>query len=199
MKIQALLAAVVLPAVLLLNVSNANAQRRNTTSHDVKPVMLNQPEAEAPAVYQDNIVRPDAEQVKIRKHQKDKYKKAMKNKCGCKDCKKGGFCNCGKDGGCMKNKMMKKHHREARENIEEINEDFHKANKRIEKSSFNENQRELLRKQARHNKDLALKQLKEREDLRQKHIQERMDAGVHKMMKDNKVNRKAVKKIDDID
>lgn len=195
MKIQSLLAAVVLPAVLLLSVSNAQAQRKNTTSHDVQPVMLNQ-QAENSVASQNDNAPADGKNM-YKKHQKDKKK--MMDKCACKDCKKGADCNCGKDGGCMNTKMMKKQHHEAKEDVEGINEDYMKAIKKIQESTFNDEQKVLLTQQAEHNKDLALKQLQERQTLRQKHMQERMNLGMQELMKGNKTNRKAVKKVDKID
>ncbi len=195
MKIQSLLAAVVLPAVLLLSVSNAQAQRKNTTSHDVQPVMLNQ-QAEKPVAGPNDNAPARDQNMQMKKHQN---KKMMMDKCACKDCKKGNDCNCGKDGSCMNAKMMKKQHHEAKEDIEEINEDYMKAIGKIQKSTFNDEQKALLTQQAEHNKDLALKQLQERQALRQKHMKQRMDLGMQEMMKDSKINRKAVKKVDKID
>lgn len=170
-------AAVLVPALTVAIVSTAAAQRKNTTSHDVKSVNISE-QAVVPTV----------------------------DKSG---------CNCGTDAKCMgkcgkmmnrDNKMMKhdgnknwgKHHdKMMREQSKEINEDYSKAMRKIDNSSFNAEQKELLKKQAAENRDFSMKQLAERQKIMAKQMQARQSLGMRDMMQD-KANRKAVKKVSKI-
>lgn len=100
---------------------------------------------------------------------------------GCK-CPKGRKC----DSGCMKNRMNEK--------TKDINEEYNTAIKKIDKSGFTQEQKELLVKQARENRDLAMEQMKARSDMRQRHMDARMKMNMQEMMGE-KANRKAVKAI----
>lgn len=79
---------------------------------------------------------------------------------------------------------------------EEINEDYNDAIKKINKSSFNTDNKNLLLKQATENKDLAMKQIKDRSDMMKKHWEVRKNTKAFKEeMKMEKRNRKAVKEV----
>lgn len=81
----------------------------------------------------------------------------------------------------------------------EIDEDYSKAVKKINKSTFNQDTKNLLMKQAAENKDLAMKQAKERSDMMKKHWDARKNMdGFKKSMHDEGANRKAVKEVRDI-
>ena len=67
----------------------------------------------------------------------------------------------------------------------EISEDYNKAIKKIDKSSFSAANKDILKTQAQHNKELMQKQVQEREGMRAE-------------MKQSKENRKAVKEVNDI-
>ena len=176
-------AAVLVPALAVATANPAAAQRRNTTSHDVKPVDLTATVNEtAPAT----------------------VKSVDNNGCNCgKDAK----CmkKCGK---MMKhdNKMMKKdggknwgkhHDKMMKEQSKEINEDYSKAMRKIDNSGFNAEQKELLKKQAAENRDFSMKQMAERQKMMEKHMQARKAMNMQDMMQD-KANRKAVKKVSKI-
>ena len=189
MKIQDFLAAAILPGILLFNAANAQAQRKNTTSHDVKPVELN-----ATTLMENDAQAPD--NIKEKKHHKNKHKK---DKCECKGENKSTNCDCPKKEKHDKHKnKMNKHHQNIQEESEEINQAYLKAIKKIQKSDFNDEQKVLLTMQAEENKNLALKQLQERGALNKKHMQQRAKADFQPLMKE-KANKKAVKKVDDID
>lgn len=83
-------------------------------------------------------------------------------------------------------KMMEKQTRE-------INEDYNEAIEKIGKSSFSNDQKDLLAAQAKENKDLAMKQLKEKTDLLSKHMEARK--GMKDSIMAEKANRKAVKEV----
>ena len=68
------------------------------------------------------------------------------------------------------------------------------AIKKIDKSGFTQEQKELLVKQARENRDLAMEQMKARSDMRQRHMDARMKMNMQEMMGE-KANRKAVKAV----
>lgn len=90
------------------------------------------------------------------------------------------------DSGCMKNRMNEK--------TKDINEEYNTAIKKIDKSGFTQEQKELLVKQARENRDLAMEQMKARSDMRQRHMDARMKMNMQEMMGE-KANRKAVKAV----
>lgn len=136
MKKMIYFAAAVLPVVLLANLSDAQAQRKNSTEKDMKAAV------------------------------------EMVNK---KDVK-------------IKHWMS--------EETNDINEDYSKAVKKINKSTFSDANKEILKTQAQHNKDLMLKQLQDRGDLMMKHWQER--EGMRNEMMQSKENRKAVKEVNEI-
>lgn len=120
------------------------------------------------------------------KHHKENSKKLD---CGCDNGTKDG-CKCPKgrkcDSGCMKNRMNEK--------TKDINEEYNTAIKKIDKSGFTQEQKELLVKQARENRDLAMEQMKARSDMRQRHMDARMKMNMQEMMGE-KANRKAVKAV----
>lgn len=81
----------------------------------------------------------------------------------------------------------------------DINEDYEKALRKINKSSFSQDQKNMLMKQASENKNLAIKQIKEKSDLMKKHWDARKNSeGFKKAMKEEKANRKAVKEVREI-
>ena len=126
----------ILPIVLLANLSEAQAQRKNTTEKDMKAAV-------------EMVDKKDAK---------------------------------------IKHWMS--------EETNEINEDYSKAVKKINKSTFSDTNKEILKTQAQHNKDLMLKQLQDRGDLMMKHWQER--EGMRNEMMQSKENRKAVKEVNEI-
>ena len=174
-------ALILVPALAVATADQAAAQRRNTTSHDVKPVNL--------TVTADNHTAAVS---------------AVDNS-GCK---------CGQDAACMKkcNKMQKseqfadrhhkrvekpagKHHRKMIEEKKyDIEEDYNKALRRIDKSSFNQEQKDLLKKQAQQNRDFALKQVNDRQQLMQQQMQARQNLDM-RAMTEHKANRKALKSV----
>ena len=82
---------------------------------------------------------------------------------------------------------------------DEINEDYNKALKKINKSTFNADQKKMLTSQAAENRDLAVKQLKERTDLMKKHRDARMNSdGFKAAVKAEHANKKAVKEVREI-
>lgn len=97
----------------------------------------------------------------------------------------------------MKKDMGKHHQKKMQENTREINEDYQKALHKIDKSSFSDEQKTLLKKQAAENKDLALKQSQERAQQAEKHMKARKALNMQDAMHD-KANRKAVKEIHEI-
>lgn len=110
----------------------------------------------------------------------------------------------------MKNKIEKHHKKDKHDkktkdkkgmkpNQEEINKDYEKAIKKIEKSQFNDDQKKLLTQQAMENRDLAVKQLNERAELMKKHRDARMnDKGFLNAAKADKANKKAVKEVSEL-
>lgn len=98
-------------------------------------------------------------------------------------------------------KMNKKHGFEEKLNHEnqEINEDYEKAVKKINKSSFNDAQKKMLMNQAEENKKLAMDQAKARMELMKKHMNQRMENESFKSaMHTDKANKKAVKEVREI-
>jgi len=154
--------SVVLPAALLFSMVDASAQRRNTTSHDVKPLQ------------------------QIEEAKKDVMEKS--------------------------DKMMKKHHKDHKDHKKfddrkhhqsfvnkEITENYNEAVERINKSSFDAKQKEFLLKQAQDSRDFAIQQSEARQKFIQTQMADRKNFGISKdSLKDNKANRKAVKKINKI-
>ena len=179
-KICTLAAAVIMAPALMLAVCNqANAQRKNTTSHDVAPV--------------DFTAVSDSASQNVNKNE----------------------CNCGQDKKCLKEckKMMNKerkydkkhndkkdkksHHKMMREQTEEINDSYAKALRKIEKSSFSPEQKELLKQQAEQIRDWALQKMNEYQQLMQQQMQARQKLDMQALMKD-KDNRKRIKNIAEI-
>ena len=96
-------------------------------------------------------------------------------------------------------KDKKEHHEKMKFNQEEINKDYEKAVKKIEKSQFSADQKKLLMQQAQENRDLAIKQLNDRAELMKKHRNARMnDEGFFNAMKSDKANKKAVKEVSEL-
>ena len=81
--------------------------------------------------------------------------------------------------------------------MKEINEEYDEAIEMIDKSSFSEANKKVLRGQTEANRDLAIKQLKETNELRMQQMEAR------KSMMDEieaeKKNRKAIEEVNDID
>ncbi len=113
------------------------------------------------------------------------------------DCKCKGKKDCGCAKGMMKkNKKMMKSDKKMQEEMSEINEDYQKALKKIDKSDFSAPQKEALKNQAMENKNLAEKQLQEKQQLIQKHRMANKDLMMQ--AKENKADRKALKEIREI-
>lgn len=89
-----------------------------------------------------------------------------------------------------------KHHGWLDEKIEDIREDYDKAIKKIEESSFTEEQKKLLTDQAAANRDLAISQAQAEADQTAKNRAAR--SGFDSAVRASKKNRKAVKEVDDI-
>lgn len=132
-----------LPTVLMTISGAANAQRKNTTSHDVKP--------KADCVCEGQKACPCMEQMKkdAKKHHKDKKhgedKKHHKDK---KDHEKKLSYADDIDGWVV-------------EQTDEINEDFHKIVKKINKSELTKENSAKLQKLAEDNKAAAQKHINE--------------------------------------
>lgn len=176
--------AAILPAIMLISSSDALAQRKNTTEKDVVPAYA----AEQDYQY-DGSNEPIQKKMHKKMHNKHHKKSGKKLDCGCDNETKDG-CKCPKgkkcDSGCMKNRMSEK--------TKDINEEYNTAIKKIDKSGFTQEQKELLVKQARENRDLAIEQMKARNDMRQRHMDARMKMNMQEMMGE-KANRKAVKAV----
>ncbi len=80
--------------------------------------------------------------------------------------------------------------------LEDVNEDYEKAIKKIGKSSFTEEQKKLLTTQANANRDLATAQIKAASEQMTKNRNER--ASFMEAIKASRENRKAVREVDDI-
>ncbi len=104
-----------------------------------------------------------------------------------------------KDGVSKKMDQMKKKHspeHKMKEEQKEIAENYDKAVKKINKSSFNQDQKNMLLKQAAENRDLMTKQLQDRSNLMTKHWDARKNAdGFPTAARSEKDNRKAVKAV----
>lgn len=172
--------SVVLPAALLFSMVDATAQRRNTTSHDVKPVQQVEEMA--------RDVKHKSEKMEKKHHKDDKKMKDCK-------CKKDKKCDCMKK---KDDKHKDKKHQKFSSN-EEITENYNKAVERINKSDFNAKQKAFLLKQAQDSRDFAIQQNEARQKLLQTQMADRQNFGITKdNLKDNKANKKAVKKISKI-
>ena len=143
----------ILFTLAIFNISTAEAQRKNTTSHDVEPVNLTA----------ENVME-NIEDSQVTHYRKDK-----------------------------------KHHKMGKENNKhyKYQDKYEEALKRIDKSSFSPEQKELLIEQARENLMLAEKQMQERKALAQQQMQKRSSLDMKPMLKD-KGNRKAVKSVNAI-
>ena len=84
----------------------------------------------------------------------------------------------------------------AKDKLEDINDDYQKAIKKIDKSSFNEEQKKLLTAQAEANRNLATAQIKAVSEQMTKNRNER--ASFKEAIRASRENRKAVREIDDI-
>ncbi len=176
-KIYTLAASVIMAPALMLAVCNqADAQRKNTTSHDVAPVDF----TAANDTSTQNVNQGECNCGQDKKCLKE-CKKMMKKER--KDDKK--------------HKEKKHHNKMIQEQTEEINESYAKALHKIEKSSFSPEQKELLKKQALQNRDWALQKMNEYQQLMQQQMQARQKLDMQALMKD-KDNRKLVKRISEI-
>ena len=167
------------PALMIAACNQANAQRRNTTSHDVEPV--------------DFTAVSDASAQNVNK-----------GECNCGQDKK-----CLKECKKMMKKDQKMHHEKKakkgkkhhdnmmREQAEDINENYTKALHKIEKSSFSPEQKELLKQQAEQNRRWALQKMNEYQQLMQQQMQARQKLDMQALMTD-KDNRKIIKRISEI-
>lgn len=127
----------ILPVVLLANLSEAQAQRKNSTDKEMKAAV-------------EMVDKKDAK---------------------------------------IKHWMAKESH--------DINEDYDKAVKKINKSNFSEANKNILMSQAQQNRDLMLKQIQERGDLMLQNWQAR-EAAMGAEMMSHEDNRKAVKEVNEI-
>lgn len=154
----------------LLGVENAQAQRKNHTKADVAIA-----QAQDSDENNCNCMAED-EDCSCQKMLKKKHKK---------------------DKDMKKHHKDKKHHDWLNNEVDDIEKDYDKAIEKIDKSSFSDKNKDILRRQAQDNKDLAIKQANEINELRMKHSEAR------KAMADEiaaeKDNRKAIEKISDID
>ena len=154
----------------LLGVENAQAQRKNHTKADVAIA-----QAQDSDENNCNCMAED-EDCSCQKMLKKKHKK---------------------DKDMKKHHKDKKHHDWLNNEVDDIEKDYDKAIEKIDKSSFSDKNKEILRRQAQDNKDLAIKQANEINELRMKHSEAK------KAMADEiaaeKDNRKAIEKISDID
>ena len=98
---------------------------------------------------------------------------------------------------CAADAGAKGHRRDwAEDKLEDINDDYQKAFKKIDKSSFNEEQKKLLTAQAEANRNLATAQIKAVSEQMTKNRNER--ASFKEAIRASRENRKAVREIDDI-
>lgn len=182
-KIYTLAASVIMAPALMLAVCNqADAQRKNTTSHDVAPVDFTTVSDNATQNVntgecncgQDKKCLKECKKMMKKDQKKDKKHKDKKEK-----------------------KDKKSHHKMVQEQTEEINESYAKALHKIEKSSFSPEQKELLKQQAEQNRDWALQKMNEYQQLMQQQMQARQKLDMQALMKD-KDNRKLIKRISEI-
>lgn len=166
MKKTLLSLALLLP--LALSATDAAAQRKNNTNHDVLPAS--------------DMMTSDEEMPAQTMHEHKKHKKSDKHK---------------DEHGYKIHKMFKKSPEEwlSKENGE-INEEYREAVAKINKSTLPQVDKDLLLKQAAANKELALKQAQEKMELLKQNWQEREDFS-QELLKE-KANRKAIKEVDDI-
>ena len=98
---------------------------------------------------------------------------------------------------CAADAGAKDHRRDwAEDKLEDINDDYQKAIKKIDKSSFNEEQKKLLTAQAEANRNLATAQIKAVSEQMTKNRNERVS--FKEAIRASRENRKAVREIDDI-
>ena len=167
-KFQYFLATLLTPAIITAAANSALAQRKNTTSHDIRPAQLQQKDQP-----QENWRAQDADCV-----------------ChGKKDCKK----HCLKS----RDKPDKKHKKQKwlRDSEKDIDEKYHDAVEEINKSDLNDAQKTLFINQAEANKQLMLKQLQERQQLLQQQMQDYQEQDLPMHDKDD---RKIIKEISKI-
>lgn len=160
--------AAALPAMLLINASNAVAQRKNHTRADVPAAGMQ--ESEKMMNYGIN--------------------------CQCTETSDAS-CKCGKMSKKDMKKKHKKYHDRLQKEMKEINEEYDEAIEMIDKSSFSEANKKVLRGQAEANRDLAIKQLKETNELRMQQMEVRK--GMMDEIEAEKKNRKAIEEVNDID
>lgn len=146
-----------------------------------------------PLAIMGNIDNANAERANHTKKDVPVVENTKKNPAEMKDMKK----DMPEHHGKMDKKM--KHDEKLKHQEKEINEDYEKATKKINKSTFNDEQKKMLMNQAKENKNLAMKQNKERMDMMKKHWDQRMnDEGFKAAMKAEKANKKAVKEVKEI-
>lgn len=184
--------ALALPALLFA--ADASAQRKNYTSHDVKP--LNRPVND---VSGEEMPQTDG---------KDMQQDAAMPNCPCAKAADETDCPCArkakkaskhadKNKKHDKQKDLKKHSK-LQEQIDEVNDNYDEAVEKISKSDFNPQQKDLLIRQARENRDFVTMKIKTDAHLRYCHKKERKELGIDKKDLDKKVNKKALKAIDKI-
>ena len=90
----------------------------------------------------------------------------------------------------------KKHKSWLDKEIAEIDKDYHKAIEKLDKSSFNEEQKKVLEAQAEANRKLATEQAQAVAAQKAKNMEERASMG--DAIKSDKDNKKVIKEIDEI-
>ena len=158
----------------LLSIDNAQAQRKNHTKADVE-ISQHQDSVNANCNCAIDDMDCDCKKMLKKKHKKDKeMKKHHKDK---------------------KHKD-KKHHDWLKNEVDDIEKDYDKAIEKIDKSSFSDKNKEILRQQAQDNKDLAIKHANELNELRTK--QKAAQDAMAEEIAEAKENRKAIEEIGDI-
>ncbi len=154
--------AVVLPAALAFSLVDAQAQRKNTTSHDVKPAY----QAETTDAEKNQILTQNGNG-KMKMHKKNgEHKK--------------------KDG---------KHHNKH-DFSKEINENYDKAVSAINNSSFTDDQKAILIRQAKENRKFSLAYAEQIDSTIKSQMKEQKKAGIDKEnIHKEKANKKAIKKV----
>lgn len=144
--------------ILALNISEAHAQRKNSTTKDI-PVEV----VEVMEISEEIVTTPN---------------------CPCKNDEN---CNC-MNKKMQKHDNMMKHEKKMKKKMAEIDEHYNKAIKKIDESDFTDAQKDLLKSQALENKNLAERQLKERTDTIMQHRKSNMEMmhKAHENKKDKK-------------
>ncbi len=184
--------ALLLP--VLLFATDVSAQRKNYTSHDVKP--LNRPVNDMPGgenpIADGMNMKQDATMPNC-----PCTKAADETDCPCARKAKKASKHADKNKKHDKQKGLKKHSK-LQEQIDEVNDNYDEAVEKISKSDFNQQQKDLLIRQARENRDFATIKIKTDAHLRYCHKKERKELGIDKKDLDKEVNKKALKAVDKI-